>query len=86
MSEALGPYAELVDAVLDAVPRDFVWVRDITLSNTIWGNRMPPLDGPRNGVHALGGGIGQGLPMAIGAAIGVRIEGKKTICWLVMVV
>ena len=79
MRQALGPYTEFVDAVLDAVPRDFVWVRDITLSNTIWGNRMPPLDGPRNGVHALGGGIGQGLPMAIGAAIGVQDEGRKTI-------
>ena len=37
MRRALGPYNEVVDAVLDAVPRDFVWVRDITLSNTIWG-------------------------------------------------
>ena len=79
MRKALGPYNEVVDAVLDAVPRDFVWVRDITLSNTIWGNRLPPLDGPRDGVHALGGGIGQGLPMGIGAALGVQAEGRKTL-------
>ncbi|PPR09797.1 MAG: putative 2-ketoarginine decarboxylase AruI [Alphaproteobacteria bacterium MarineAlpha11_Bin1] len=77
--DALGPYDGIVDAVIDAVPRDFVWVRDITLSNTIWGNRLPLLDGPRDGVHALGGGIGQGLPMGIGAALGVQEEGRKTL-------
>ena len=76
---ALGPYEELVDAVIDGVPRDFVWVRDITLSNTIWGNRLPPLDGSRDGVHALGGGIGQGLPMAVGAALAARKDGRKTL-------
>lgn len=79
MREALGPYNEVVDAVIEAVPRDFVWVRDITLSNTIWGNRLPPLDGPRDGVHALGGGIGQGLPMGIGAALAVQGDGRKTL-------
>lgn len=76
---ALGPYEEVVDAVIDGVPRDFAWVRDITLSNTIWGNRLPPLDGPRDGVHALGGGIGQGLPMGIGAALAVQKDGRKTL-------
>jgi acetolactate synthase I/II/III large subunit len=47
------------------------WVRDITLSNTMWGNRSVNLTKPWQGVHALGGGIGQGLQMAIGAAIDV---------------
>ena len=79
MREALGPYNAVMDAVIDTVPRDFVWVRDITLSNTIWGNRLPALDGPRDGVHALGGGIGQGLPMGIGAALGVQEDGRKTV-------
>ena len=79
MRGALGPYNDVLDAVLENVPRDFVWVRDITLSNTIWGNRLPPLDGPRDGVHALGGGIGQGLPMGIGAALAVQDDGRKTL-------
>ena len=79
MRRALGPYTEVLDAVLGTVPRNFVWVRDITLSNTIWGNRLPELDGPRNGVHALGGGIGQGLPMGVGAALAVQREGRKTL-------
>jgi acetolactate synthase-1/2/3 large subunit len=67
--DGLGPYAALVDAVQSAAGRDFVWVRDVTVSNSTWGNRALRIAGPRDGVHALGGGIGQGLPMGIGAAL-----------------
>lgn len=77
MRNTLGPYNAVVDMVQHAAPNDVVWVRDVTLSNSIWGNRMPLLTGPRDGVHALGGGIGQGLPMAIGAALGSK--GRKTL-------
>ena len=66
----LGPYEAMLDAVCAA--GDAWWVRDITLSNTMWGNRLPALDGSRKGVHAAGGGIGQGLPMAIGASLAAR--------------
>jgi acetolactate synthase-1/2/3 large subunit len=75
---ALGPYEALVDALQSSVGRDFVWVRDVTISNSTWGNRLPRIHGPRDGVHALGGGIGQGLPMAIGAALAAN--GRKTLC------
>lgn len=75
---ALGQYVDLVDAVQSASGEDFVWVRDVTLGNSIWGNRMLELSGPRDGVHALGGGIGQGLPMAIGAALAA--EGRRVLC------
>jgi acetolactate synthase-1/2/3 large subunit len=73
----LGPYAALLDALARLMPRDALWVRDITLSNSIWGNRAPPLSAPRRAVHAMGGGIGQGLPMAIGAAL--ASPGRKTV-------
>jgi len=76
--EGLGPYADLADKVQQAVGRDFVWVRDITLSNSTWGNRMLCLSGPRDGVHALGGGIGQRVQMAVGAALAAG--GRKTWC------
>ena len=81
---ALGPYETLVDALQDSVGRDFVWVRDVTISNSTWGNRMPRLQGPRDGVHALGGGIGQGVPMAIGAALAAAGSAtrRKTVCLL----
>ena len=68
-------------AVLDAVKAHFPagapWVRDITLSNSIWGNRAVPLTGSRQGVHSLGGAIGQGLPMAVGAALAE--PGRRTV-------
>jgi acetolactate synthase-1/2/3 large subunit len=61
---------DLVDAATKRQPDSPpAWVRDITLSNTMWGNRSVNLTKPWQGVHALGGGIGQGLQMGIGAAI-----------------
>jgi acetolactate synthase-1/2/3 large subunit len=59
------------------MPADALWVRDVTVSNSSWGNRYLPLRASRNGVHAAGGGIGQGLPMAIGAALAGG--GRKTV-------
>jgi acetolactate synthase-1/2/3 large subunit len=68
---SLGPdHARIADAVREHFPRGAGWVRDITLANSSWGNRYAPvLEQPDQGLHALGGGIGQGLPMAIGAAL-----------------
>jgi acetolactate synthase-1/2/3 large subunit len=77
LRRTLGPYEELVHALGAWMPRDAVWVRDVTVSNSSWGNRYLPLRGPRDGVHAVGGGIGQGLPMAIGAALAAG--GRKTV-------
>jgi acetolactate synthase-1/2/3 large subunit len=76
--DGLGPYATLVDALQRAAGRDFVWVRDVTVSNSTWGNRSLQVFGPRDGVHALGGGIGQGVQMAIGAALAAAP--RKTLC------
>jgi acetolactate synthase-1/2/3 large subunit len=77
----LGPYVQLKNALAQAVGRRLWWVRDITLSNTMWGNRAPVLDHPRAGVHALGGGIGQGLAMGIGTAVADAVHGlgRKTV-------
>ena len=66
---SLGPFAGVAAAVEHALGPNDVWVRDVTISNSTWGNRLPAFAHPRQGVHALGGGIGQGLPMAIGAAV-----------------
>ncbi|SOZ40158.1 thiamine pyrophosphate-binding protein [Cupriavidus neocaledonicus] len=78
--DGLGPYSALVQALQDAVGRNFNWVRDVTVSNSTWGNRQLRIFDSRAGVHALGGGIGQGLAMGIGAAIGAAAtaSGKKT--------
>lgn len=78
--DGLGPYARLVSELQGAVGKNFNWVRDVTVSNSTWGNRYLYLNDPKAGVHALGGGIGQGLAMGIGAAIGAAQtqSGKKT--------
>ena len=65
----LGRWAALVDA-LEAVAPDCNWVRDVTISNGTWGSRLFRVAGPQRVAHAAGGGIGQGLSMGIGAAIG----------------
>ncbi len=76
--DGLGPYERLVAELQRAAGRDFVWVRDVTVSNSTWGNRSLRIAGPRDGVHALGGGIGQGVQMAIGAALAAG--DRKTLC------
>jgi acetolactate synthase-1/2/3 large subunit len=76
--KGLGPYKGLVDVLQHAVGRDYNWVRDVTISNSTWGNRMLKIFQPRAGVHALGGGIGQGMQMAIGAAL--ADAAAKTVC------
>lgn len=44
-------------------------MRDVTISNSTFGNRYVQIAEPRLGVPALGGGIGLGAAMAIGAAV-----------------
>jgi acetolactate synthase I/II/III large subunit len=72
----LGPYEKLLDGLQSV--RDYVWVRDITLSNSIWGNRMMYIGDPRHAVHATGGGIGQGIQMALGASLAA--PERKVLC------
>jgi acetolactate synthase-1/2/3 large subunit len=66
----LGPYQMVAEALLARVgPGGHPFVRDVTLSNSTFGNRYVHLGAPHLGVHALGGGIGQGIAMAVGAAM-----------------
>lgn len=82
LRDGLGPYATLVAELQKIAGRQFNWVRDVTVSNSTWGNRELRIFEPTAGVHATGGGIGQGMPMAIGAAIGAEAtgSGRKTFC------
>lgn len=76
-SDYLGPYARFPQILREAMPRDAVWARDITLNNSTWGNRLFPLYGPRDSVYPVGAAIGPGLPFAIGAALAA--PGRKTV-------
>ena len=74
----LGPYQVVADALLARVTAGrHPFVRDVTISNSTFGNRYVQIAAPRLGVHALGGGIGQGIAMAVGAALAE--PGAKTI-------
>ncbi len=78
LRQDLGVYATLFDALRQTMGDRFTWVRDVTISNSMWGNKLPPIANPRQAVHAVGGGIGQGLAMAVGAALAGT--GRKTVC------
>ncbi len=65
----LGDHAVLCDAVRAVLPDDAVIARDVTIASSSWGNRLLPVYDPRSNIFPRGGGIGQGLGMAIGAAL-----------------
>ncbi len=66
----LGPYQVIAESLMERVaPGKHPFVRDVTIANSTFGNRYVHIAEPRHGVHALGGGIGQGIAMAIGAGL-----------------
>jgi acetolactate synthase I/II/III large subunit len=73
----LGPYGSFADQLRPVLPPDAIWVRDVTQSNTTWGNRIFPLYDPHQNIYPVGAGIGQGLQLGIGAA--AAAGGRKTI-------
>jgi acetolactate synthase I/II/III large subunit len=72
-------YVHLKNALNNTAQGALRWVRDITLSNTIWGNRALTFYDARTGVHPLGGGIGQALAMSIGAAVADAEHGEDRV-------
>ncbi len=81
LARSLGPYLGLADVLSRRVHSGaHVFARDVTIANSMFGNRYVRLAAPHLGVHALGGGIGQGVAMAIGASF--AMPNKKTIALL----
>ncbi|WP_369856345.1 thiamine pyrophosphate-binding protein [Candidatus Thalassolituus haligoni] len=73
--EQVGNYANLCQALRDALPQDGIFVRDITVSGSTWGSRLLSFQHPNQNIHSLAGAIGLGLAQGIGAAI--ANPGKK---------
>lgn len=70
LRDQLGVYRVIADALQERISAgQHPWVRDVTISNSTFGNRYVQIAAPHLGVHALGGGIGQGIAMGIGAAL-----------------
>jgi len=81
LQATLGPYRAVADAMSERVfQKALPFVRDVTISNSTFGNRYVLLAEPRLGVHALGGGIGQGAAMALGAAMAA--DGKRVVAMI----
>ena len=66
---AIGPYAQVCRSMRDRLAPGSPIARDVTIPSSQWGNRLLPIGDPQTNIFALGGGIGQGLAMGIGAAI-----------------
>ncbi|MFI0356859.1 thiamine pyrophosphate-binding protein [Actinomadura sp. 9N407] len=64
----IGPYAKINDAIRSHLDPASPIARDVTIPSSQWGNRLLPILDPATNVFPLGGGIGQGLAMGIGAA------------------
>ncbi len=68
--QTLGIYGDWSDQLREALPRDGIFVRDITLNHTTWANRIFPFFGEHDNVYPASAAIGPGLPLGVGAALG----------------
>lgn len=73
----LGPYEAILDSMRSCLDKDTIFVRDVTVPANVWGSRLFETYHPRHSIHASGGGIGQGLPIAIGAQM--ANQGKRVV-------
>ena len=78
--DTMGPWVAVLDAIQEYLPEDAILVRDVTVPATTWGSRLILRRYPRTTLHASAGGIGQGLPMAIGAQIGAPSKTVVALC------
>jgi acetolactate synthase-1/2/3 large subunit len=78
--ETMGPWEGILDAIQEFLPEDAILVRDVTVPATTWGSRLIIRRHPRTTLHASAGGIGQALPMAIGAQIGAPSKTVLALC------
>lgn len=69
LRKAVYPYGDIADIMNEHMTNNAVLVTDVTIPGYTWGNKLIEINEPRNYMHMAGGGIGQGLPMAIGAQI-----------------
>ena len=78
--DTMGPWEGILDAIEEGLPEDGILVRDVTVPATTWGSRLIVRRHPRTTLHASGGGIGQALPMAIGAQIAQSEKVVLSLC------
>lgn len=70
LRQVIQPYDEFADIMNKHLPQDSILITDVTIPGYTWANKLVDVHEPRNYLYMTGGGIGQGLPMAIGAKVG----------------
>lgn len=70
LCSTIEPYGDLAAIMNEQFPENTVLVTDVTIPGYTWANKLVDVHEPRNYLYMTGGGIGQGLPMAIGAKVG----------------
>src|SRR5207247_313675 len=78
--DTMGPWEGILDTLQEFIPDDAILVRDVTIPATTWGSRLIIRRYPRTTLHASGGGIGQALPMAIGAQLAAASKTVVALC------
>jgi acetolactate synthase-1/2/3 large subunit len=78
--DTMGPWEGILEAIQQFMPEDAILVRDVTVPATTWGSRLIARRYPRTTIHASAGGIGQALPMAIGAQVGAPSKTVVALC------
>lgn len=69
LRDDVKPYDQFAEVMNKQLPRNTILLTDVTIPGYTWGNKIVEVHEPRNYIHMTGGGIGQGLPMAIGAKV-----------------
>src|SRR5699024_10976879 len=72
LSDDVSPNNQIAESMYQLLAKDDVVVRDVTVSAHWWGNHLIQFTKPRTSIYTVGGGIGQGLPLAIGAQMGTK--------------
>ncbi len=73
----IGPdHRAIAASIRRLLPRDALLVRDNTVPNYLWGNRVLPVLEPRTSIRPSSGSIGPGIGLAVGACAGT---GRRTL-------
>ena len=76
----LGAYKNFPEIIRQVLPENGIWVRDVTISNSMWGNRSMFINKPEQNIYPVGAAIGPGMALAIGASMGSRESKTIAMC------
>ena len=76
----LGAYKDFPETIRKVLPENGIWVRDVTISNSTWGNRSMFINEPEQNIYPVGAAIGPGLALAVGASIGSKSNKTIAMC------